>query len=480
MKRKGLGWLLAIMLALPCIACGNAPPTEKRESIARIYAEAYVSGVYTGKEEILGITQGTQLDHELYAAWTGSSFAIGKTNEIPHYFVTNRHCVDLLYSDEDAVVLSANGIAFEYHIYLLTTSIDERKEAEVEAISETTDLALLAVADGVEERKPIFIRDCDPEELVGQNVYSLGFPGVAENLKTEEAQRKLDSRTSQVTMTSGTVSRVIPATDTIEGIGEVIQHNADINTGNSGGPLVDENGLVVGVNTWKGIDSQFGGNANGTYWSVSNRQLISFLNEKGVAYEKKVPQSPTDWSYVIYGGIAFSVLILAVFVIRQGVVNRKQYARISQAEAQKGHPEGMTTMINVAVEKALKDQQKKEYERSEQNACAQKRRPAAMIRCTQGYFAGKEWELTEQLVMGRDQKQCQIVLPKIPGISRVHCRIRRTQNGFTIMDLDSSYGVYVNRKQIPAGREIPLADGQTVGLGSPNGQTFILYIPNNN
>ena len=63
---------------------------------------------------------------------------------------------------------------------------------------------------------------------VGQSVYAIGTP--------------FDFR-FQNTFTSGIVSRV----DTRRGI---IQHDAPINGGNSGGPLLNSDGEVIGINTW--------------------------------------------------------------------------------------------------------------------------------------------------------------------------------------------------------------------------------------
>jgi serine protease Do len=62
---------------------------------------------------------------------------------------------------------------------------------------------------------------------VGDNVYAIGTPLGEEN---------------QSTFTAGMVSA-------IRGEGRVIQHNAAINKGNSGGPLLNEKGEVIGVNT---------------------------------------------------------------------------------------------------------------------------------------------------------------------------------------------------------------------------------------
>jgi len=73
------------------------------------------------------------------------------------------------------------------------------------------------------------------------------------------------------TITFGIVSAV--REDVIEGV-NFIQTDAPINSGNSGGPLVDMNGYVVGLNTW--IASQNGGNIGLGFSIPINDILDSF------------------------------------------------------------------------------------------------------------------------------------------------------------------------------------------------------------
>ena len=47
--------------------------------------------------------------------------------------------------------------------------------------------------------------------------------------------------------------------------------------GNSGGPLVDENGRVVGVNTWGANDDVFGATAVGYNYSIRSDRIREIL-----------------------------------------------------------------------------------------------------------------------------------------------------------------------------------------------------------
>ncbi|MDB4109335.1 trypsin-like peptidase domain-containing protein [Porticoccaceae bacterium] len=81
----------------------------------------------------------------------------------------------------------------------------------------------------------------------GASVWALGYPGKQlQNMGTfGESFDALDA-----TLTSGIVSRVFegsaPDSNTKY---PIIQHTAEISPGNSGGPLLDECGVVVGINT---------------------------------------------------------------------------------------------------------------------------------------------------------------------------------------------------------------------------------------
>ena len=108
---------------------------------------------------------------------------------------------------------------------------DGRQESAVfYTVSETYDLALLKL-DGY--KTPYLLAKDDGEPKLGQSVFAIGSP------------LKLNN-----TVTSGVISN---------SRGDFIQTNAEIYPGNSGGPLVTVDGLVVGVNTMKRITEKFEG-----------------------------------------------------------------------------------------------------------------------------------------------------------------------------------------------------------------------------
>ncbi|XP_075108895.1 protease Do-like 5, chloroplastic [Nicotiana tabacum] len=107
------------------------------------------------------------------------------------------------------------------------------KEAKIVGVDPAYDLAVLKVDVEGDEVKPISV-GASRGLRVGQSCFAIGNPYGFEN-----------------TLTTGVIliySREIPAPNgaAIKG---AIQTDAAINAGNSGGPLIDSSGHVIGVNT---------------------------------------------------------------------------------------------------------------------------------------------------------------------------------------------------------------------------------------
>jgi hypothetical protein len=83
--------------------------------------------------------------------------------------------------------------------------------------------------------------------------------------------------------------------------------------------------------------------------------------------------------------------------------------------------------------------------------------PRATLRGPQG-----EWELRDTVtVLGRSRR-CDIVLTD-PNVSREHAEIRRKDDGFLIVDLGSTNGVRINRRDV---KQAVLQHGDRVELGT--------------
>jgi putative serine protease PepD len=145
-------------------------------------------------------------------------------------------------------VYDANGhIVTNYHVVQGAETVSvtfpdgEEVDADVVGTDPSTDLAVLELQQDV-NAEPIPLGDSGALE-VGETVVAIGSPFGLEG-----------------TVTSGIVSAVDRTISSPNGFGidNAIQTDAAINSGNSGGPLLDTSGRVVGVNTQ--IESGSGGN----------------------------------------------------------------------------------------------------------------------------------------------------------------------------------------------------------------------------
>ena len=149
---------------------------------------------------------------------TGTGFIITEDG----YIVTNAHVV---YDEEyDA------GEAIEVSVLF---SDESEHEASIIAYDEETDIAVLKVDE--KDLKPAVLGDSD-ELRVGELVIAVGNPLGFDLFGT---------------VTSGIVSALNRKIDINEKKMNLIQTDAAINSGNSGGPLLNSCGQVIGINSAK-------------------------------------------------------------------------------------------------------------------------------------------------------------------------------------------------------------------------------------
>lgn len=107
---------------------------------------------------------------------------------------------------------------------------------------------------------------------VGDKIYVIGYPGVPTFMEFLSKESQLDSST-----TSG----IISALKTMKDGSQVLQTDASITHGNSGGPAFNEKGEVIGVASLGAVDKEGKELAGFNYLRPSN-VAKEFLNEKSV------------------------------------------------------------------------------------------------------------------------------------------------------------------------------------------------------
>jgi S1-C subfamily serine protease len=153
----------------------------------------------------------------------------------------------------------------------------KKYEASIVHVDDDFDFAIMKI----DLMTPTYFRLSSSDKIARETkVAAYGFPGAARTpLSEDELIRDIGSRKManhektidryfkprdlEFSSSSGTVSRTV-----VEEVGRTwVEHNATINPGNSGGPLIDDDGIVLGINT---LGAPKG---TGIYWSLSPHQF---------------------------------------------------------------------------------------------------------------------------------------------------------------------------------------------------------------
>lgn len=191
----------------------------------------------------------------------GSGFLVNNT-----HIVTCHHVIDG-FADE-WYAERASWLRQEYDVERTAAQIKENikyrvyyyrdayRDATVELVSSDIDCAVLKLSQPIGGRTPLKLRDSATLEQM-DSVFALGYPGDIDSFVSVNYYESKD-----VTVTSGNVNKIanmdIPFyTEDEDGAPVLyrvydnvncIESSALLASGNSGGPLVDSNGYVVGMN----------------------------------------------------------------------------------------------------------------------------------------------------------------------------------------------------------------------------------------
>lgn len=182
----------------------------------------------------------------------GSGYAV-----TPTLVVTNAHVVAPLAEDE--------------HLVMLVVPPQGKRgwAAKVKAYSPGNDLALIQIEGGV--LPALTLSPTPPGD--GAQVYAVGYPG---NVDMAQGLNEVDMITpTSAVKSEGTVSggRSAKAFDTI-------LHTASLAAGNSGGPLLDGCGRVIGTNSFSTMAES---SEADFFFAVSMREISRFLHANNVA-----------------------------------------------------------------------------------------------------------------------------------------------------------------------------------------------------
>lgn len=461
MKRKIGAVLTALVLlaSMPAALAAKNAAASSRSGVARVLS---LYEVYMPDADLkLGET-----------SMVGSAFGVGKAGQETDLFVTNRHVVGdttetwTMYqafvfavgkSQADAMAQETPQIydmntQVEYKLiraYLLkddyafssATGLDTSRVVPCsvlyQAKEDEPDLAVLRAAEPLPDRVALALAPAEDGGVeVGGTVYALGYPLSADAATTDE-DRNTDyaGGVESVTITTGVVSRFVDYTTENA---RIIQHDAAINGGNSGGPLINSRGAVVGVNTigfnLTGMDNAASTNHSG---SVASEHVMKVLDSLDIEYDVyKAGPSP-----VLIGGMAVGAVGAAAVI----VLLRKKGKLPKKEKKQKEVPAA-------AIQGELR------------------------LQGVSGAFAGRRFPISGQVRIGRDPARNDLVYPaNTPGVSGAHCVLTMEGGQLWLTDLGSSHGTYLNGRKLPPNQAAPLGQGDRFYLGSEK-ETFQIAI----
>lgn len=403
-----------------------------------------------------------------FTAGTGFMIGTEETQEY-RYCVTNWHVVDMTWGQDLPPDTRFNPN--EVNLYILRAR-DDYVPVRVYSDLRTSDIAVLEI-DPAHRLFGYIPLELGHTGMVqrGDDVWALGFPAMAEVLSDLTTAFYSDA-----TITKGIVSRIT----TSDGI-PVIQTDTYVSGGNSGGPLVNKDGQVIGINTF-GVVQRVGGAIIPEHlnYAVQIDILTDHLRSRGIPFLEAgegpgtAPQpapEPTpepapepepqpepepepveeviapigeqdQGNMLLYLGIGAAALLVIVLAV---VLTRGKKAAPQAIPAGPAAPPAPPTQ-----RVSIPETQARPTSAAPPVTRAKPVGPKTGIKGISGQFAGQKIDMVGgQLVIGRDPRMAQLVYPQSKDeISRKHVSIRfdeKTQK--FILEDSSSNGTFLSSNE---------------------------------
>lgn len=405
---------------------------------------------------------------------TGSGFCIGE-----ELIVTNQHVIDGANADE--ILILAQG-EDEGELQLFT--------GKVEWSNKDLDLAVVRVK-GL-KLEHLELSTIKPEK--NSNVTAIGYPGVADRgtntsaaikeilkLKDSDNLGVIKNPSSELltyansTVTSSHVRRITSRRITNNGSElDVIEHDVTISGGNSGGPLLDQCGRVIGVNSaLLDSGSQHGGH---NFFASRITELIGIVSNKGFKISTTDSECYADlnWVMVSIGGVL--TLLIIGLVITVIIISKKKPKDQSLGE--------YLSTIHRRPKKAkaawrngeiIEEHNNQESRRQSPHSSRtiDRRQPNRKSESNLFMLTGSGMNLVISEQLFRRNNNSVIIGRKYPAsllidnnsVSRQHAILRYRNNNVYIRDNQSGNGTSINGTFIKQGEDYLLRNGDTIKLG---------------
>jgi len=372
----------------------------------------------------------------------GSGFVISDRGDVG----TNFHVIE---GAKEILVVFASGD----RIYVYP--------AKVIATEERQDLAIIKIQESIPNSRVVTL--AVSETTSGQDVMSIGFPGIVDNLDFSS-----DSRLEQISENvfkgdKTAISLQTPATfpgNVGKGSGSHIVHSAKISGGNSGGPLIDLEARVVGINTFipdpetTSVDYAF---------SVPAARLAELARKNGVKVTVSTARVSAPGSsgglmimlFVVVAALSVVTFMMALRRPRTILVDglsRLTGSRSHRSKASSGAPSPAQQPPPAAGSG------------NRAGMTLRGRDPEGNSYCF-NFDADTFRKAGGRLYLGRNKSLCQFQLPQ-DSVSRQHAALIAKHDAVYLEDRNSGNGTLINGREIGLGDSAArLKSGDRIQLG---------------
>ncbi len=469
----------------------------------------YVTNVNEAKNGVVQVNYVYVDDNEKsHIVKGGTGFLIGYPDKT-EYVLTCAHTLELTSEQKKAAFKYLKVPKDKYDDVNLEIEVvvenDVTTSATLVSKSDELDLAVLSLSQAIHTRTPLSIRTSESGKAsdlpyeVADRVYSLGFPDEI-IFKTNEKCYSND----RVVMSSGDIVNLTTINDI-----QTIQHSAEVGNNNCGGPLIDAEGNVIGINSLS---------ADGKYFcAVDSTVLVKLLDALGLEYSKtyKIEEEPVVeevtasieastqttvvetqiekvvpvWMIVlliIFGILLVAAIVAVVFLlIRKKKDNSSDDKEDSKVETKSPSKSLHMPKASTPSPSFISSNGSGRIGGNDTGAIGLSVEVPDIKGTTvlaQSEEVPKPKLISGTLIRKRDMKQILIdkeefFIGKDPlhvsfcindngAISRTHAIIRTDVSGVFIEDCNSTNGTFVNGRKIPAGQPVQLANGDVVKLAN--------------
>lgn len=381
--------------------------------------------------------------------FAGSGFVIA-----PGFVVTNHHVI----AEGDRVFVVAGG-----------PTGNKVQRGRVFWSSADHDLAILEVPEL--SRRGLRLNLADLSRAKGEQVLAIGFPGIADEIvvmlfgDSGFNDERLARALGESTVSSGVVGRVIHRPwlgGTIDL--KMIQHDASLHQGNSGGPLLNACGQVIGVNTERAvplIDEESGviRPGEGVSFAAHASELASVLAMLDLPH-----RTTSRTCRSLEGALAALGLLLLVMLLL-GL----WFRAFMRGRAAASVRDGVPARPYAATDRMGKFLKGQDYTQSPEAPD-----PASLSEWMAEWHSGggqgtvrpdrARLESSEGCVLGRSDAVSDLVVEQ-GTVSRRHCVLRRVGEQLEVMDLNSSNGTVVSGVRLKPFTWYPVTENQPWQMG---------------